>query len=409
MTRCGCAFKPCDPDSVKMRLPNGLVLGISRKGAQGYEYGSPFSPDDPGGHPPGFPSGSQSSGSHYSQDSGSNGVLVRDSTVEPVSSTGVAEARSSAQYTRAKSHDEEDSPNTEGRHHHSRGPSPTPRDENRSEWGLYVPPGNRSPPLPGDGNRKGFGDHLGKSSTGEGSSRQPVPEADSERYVDPTPPQPRQALRRNVHPIRKQREVEPKKPAQPSATPPHAPDPAPLLYQGLASVEVELKQPTTALANTPLPPPQCLHIEEIKQAQPATASLSAPAPSSRCPPPEETELGQPAVGPMNPSPQSSQSLHPRETEQDQRFMSPRKAPEPPTTRSPYVTIIQPEPLAPVQANTPATVPALRQTWKERLQSAGRWLRGLFDSHGHSDASHGPEDAFSFYREWVDNRDQRSRG
>lgn len=311
MTGCGCIFKPCDPSSVKISLPNGFVLGFSRQGAQGDEHGSPSSPrkssHDPGAHPPGLPTGSQASGSHYSQDSGNNGKRDQGSTGEPVLNTGLSEAQSSAHLTRVEPVEEQDIPKVEEHLRAGRPQSPTRTDKKRVDWSSWVPPGDESRRLAGDGNRKGFEGSFGKASDSEGSSHQPIPEADTRRYYDPTSPQPPRSSLRNARPRR----------------------------------------------------------ENVRNdEQLAATSTNTPPPSNRCLPPQETG-------------------------QDQRFRNPRKAPEPPTTRSPYVTIIHPEPLATVQANAPAAdVPAWRQTVKERLHIAGRWLRGLSDKRDLSDASRG---------------------
>jgi hypothetical protein len=343
VTGCGCIFKPCDPSSVKIRLPNGFVLGIWRQEAQENEHGSPSSPhessNDPGEHPSGLPNGSQSSGSHYSQDSGNNDKRDQGPTGEPVLNTRLSEAQSSAHFTRVEPVEEHDIPKVEEHLRAGRPQSPTQTDEKRVDWSSWVPPGDESRRLASDGNRKGLERSFGKSSDGEGSSHQPIPEADTRRYFDPTSPQPPRSPIRIARPRREHVQNDPKEQAQPPAVPAHATEPLPLASQGLYSVK-------------------------IGQEQPAATSTNTPPPSSKC-------------------------LPPHETVQEQRFMNPRKAPEAPTTRSPYVTIIHPEPLATVQANAPAAdVPAWRQTVKERLHIAGRWLRGISDKRDLSDASRG---------------------
>lgn len=366
MTGCGCIFKPCDPSSVKIRLPNGLVLGFERQEAQGNERGSPFSPhesaNDPGELPPGLPTGSQASGSQYSQDSGNNGKRDQGPTGEPVVNTGLFEARSSAHLPRVEPVEEQDIPKVEEHLRADRPQSPTRTDEKRADWSSWVPPGDESRRLASDGNRKGLEGSCGRSFDGEGSSHQPIPEADTRRYFDPTFPQPPRSPVRNVRPRREHVQNDPKEQAQPPAVPAHATEPLPLASQGLYSVKIGQEQPTAASANAIMTSDQCLHPERTEQEQPAATYVNTPPPSNRC-------------------------LSPQETVQDQWFMNPRKAPEPPTTRSPYVTIIHPEPLATVQANAPAAdVPAWRQTLKERLHSAGRRLRGLSDKRDRSDAS-----------------------
>lgn len=357
---CGCIFRPCDPSSVRIKFSNGHVLGFRRQGAQGDEHGSPGSPhessNDPGEHPPGLPTGSQSSGSQYPQDSGNNGKRDQGPTGEPVVNTGLVEARSSARLTRVEPVEEQDIAKVEEHLRAGRPQSPTRTDEKRVHWTSWVSPGDESCRLAGDGNRKGLEGSFGKSSDGEGSSHQPKSEADTQRCFDSTSPQlPRSPLR-NARPRREHVPNDPKEQAQPPTVRAHATEPLPLASQGLHRSEIGQEQPIAASANAVMTSDQRLHPEEVEQEQPAATSTNTPPPPSRC-------------------------LPPLETEQDQRFINPRKAPEPRTTRSPYVTIIHPEPLAPA-----ADVPAWRQTLKERLHSAGRWLRGLSDKRDLSKAS-----------------------